>query len=81
MTVILVIPAAALISAPLAYQCRFSALYKVTAHDYDNLVLSVFACLTDVIGMSVVKWVIFCNDSNNFHIKKYLPFLKIQILK
>ena len=26
LTVILVIPAAALISAPLAYQCRFSAL-------------------------------------------------------
>ena len=61
---------------------RSPSLYKIPAHGDHNMISTEdLPGIADLVFVAFVKWVIFCNDSNNFHIKKYLPFLKIKILK
>ena len=47
---------------------RGAALDEVTAHKDDSCVCTCLSeCLFYMILMSVVKWIIFCNDTDCFH--------------
>ena len=47
---------------------RSTALYEITAHGHDDEVrLSQFSGFFDLIGMSLMKGIILCNDTDNAH--------------
>ena len=43
------------------------ARHKISAHDRNNGFCSVFSHLLNLIKMSVVQWIVFTNNSGNFH--------------
>ena len=52
----------------LIHQGRRAALDEITAHHNDTVIGSgQFLCPGDMIGMTVVKGIVFCNDSDCFH--------------
>ena len=58
------------------HESRSSSLYKIPACGDDYIISTKsFLGITDLIFMPPVKRIVFCNNSNNFHIKN-LPFLK-----
>ena len=55
---------------------RCASLHKISAHGDDHIISTKsFSDITDLIFMPPVKRIVFCNNSNNFHIKN-LPFPK-----
>ena len=51
----------------LIHHGNIAPLHKVSAHDRNNGFGSIFPHLLNLIKMSVVQWIVFTNNSGNFH--------------
>src|SRR5690606_38597503 len=63
---------------PFIDKSRFAALKKLPAHDSDDDIRpGFFSCLLGMVKMSVMKWIVFNNNTCSFHLA--LPFGKLNL--